>query len=171
MKFAHIFTFLLSLAAGGAFSAPVTSPDPFAVPAPLPATSGNQPLKPNCVNHIAPPKGYSVSLREASILIEQAQFASEFASQCYRDPEHHDYNICFRTSHGDLGYMGDSKQVDLKTILKGALAIRESCTGNNVNNGRRTGGTVTVQAGNGKSEKSTASTGYRRRKGSAPKFS
>jgi len=153
MKFAHISTLLLSFAAGGAFSVPVTSPDPFAFPKPLPATSDKQLLKPNCVNRIAPPKGYSVSLNEAYILVEQARFTSEYASQCYRDLEHHDYNICFSTAHGDLGYMGDSKQVDLKTILKGALSIWGFCAGSNINGEQRTGGTVTLKAESGKLEK------------------
>lgn len=155
MKVTHISTLLLSLAAGGAFSVPVTSPDPTSFPKPLPESTitNNKPLKLNCVNHLAPPKGYSVSFREAYNLVEQAGFASEYASQCYRDPEHHDYNICFSTANGDLGYMGDSKQVDLKAIYHGALWIWGHCVGNDVNNEPRTGGTVTVTVKSGKQEK------------------
>ncbi|RPB20858.1 hypothetical protein L211DRAFT_852034 [Terfezia boudieri ATCC MYA-4762] len=150
MKFTHISTFILSFAASGAFSVPVTSPDS---PDHLQATSDNEPYKLDCVKHILPPVGYSVSVKEGYTLVEQARFAAEFASQCYRDPNHRDYNICFSTSHGHLGYMGDSNQVDLKTILKGALLIWELCAGHNGNNDRRTGGTVTIRARNGKLEK------------------
>ncbi|KAF8439656.1 hypothetical protein BGX38DRAFT_1207027 [Terfezia claveryi] len=150
MKFPHISTLILSFAASGAFSVPVTSPDS---PDQLPATSDNEPITLDCVRRIPPPIGYSVSVKEGYTLVEQARFAAEFASQCYRDPEHRAYNICFSTSHGHLGYMGDSNQVDLKTILKGALLIWGLCAGHNGNNDFRTGGTVIVKAGNGKLEK------------------